>query len=259
MMVRVYWSILIGLSIVAALWARQVLATQVAAIVVPAIAGDTVLIRTAQHQHILVDTANDAPMLLQTIGEQSHSIITNATVDFIIITQPGEAWMGSLDALIAHGAHHVAWLPASASTGTEYCARVPHITCTFPAVGHTWHIDELTLRVVGSHSVAVLWPTGGLFITHGVPPTPPILPQPPSGTIGLIYPWRIAPERALWDAWPPQFVIYSDGLRPRRAARLSMAKRRIHDEHQFHETIDGTLIIPMTPDMPILRIPKDDS
>jgi len=50
MMARTYlWSILIGLSIIAGLWFRQVLVTRGAAVVVPAIAGDSVFIRTTHH------------------------------------------------------------------------------------------------------------------------------------------------------------------------------------------------------------------
>jgi len=260
MMARTYlWSILIGLSIIAGLWFRQVLVTRGAAVVVPAIAGDTVFIRTTHHQRILIDTANDAPTLLQTIGEQSRSVISQRVVDLIIITQPGEAGLGGLNALIAHGATQVAWLPASASLGVQWCAQVPQITCTFPAAGHTWHIDDVAMHVVDTHSVAVYWAQGGLLVSHGTPPDPATLPRPPSGTIGLIYPWRIAPDEALWRAWHPQFVIYSDGLRPRKSARLSMAQRRQHGERQFHEIIDGTLIIPMTSNAPMERIPKDDS
>ncbi len=259
MMARTLWSILIGLSIIAGLWFRQVLVTRTAAFVVPAIAGDAVFIRTSHQHHILIDTANDAPALLQTIGEQSRSFVFTAVVDVIIITQPGVAWMGGLDALITHGVRHVVWLPASAQVGREYCVRVPHITCTYPATGDTWHVDDLTIHVVGTHGVAVYWSAGGILISHGTPPAPSVLPRPPSGTIGLIYPWRIAPQGALWSTWQPQFVIYSDGLRPQRSARLSMAKRRQHGERQFHESIDGTLIIPMTAGTSIYRIPKDDS
>lgn len=259
MMARTLWSILIGLSIIAGLWFRQVLVTRVATVVVPAIAGDTVFIRSTHQQRILIDTGNDAPTLLQTIGEHSRSFVADAVVDFIIITHPGPAWLGGLDALIAHGAQHVAWLPASASTGRAYCVHVPQTSCTFPEIGHVWHIDGLTIEVVAADAVVVSWSQGGILISHGAPPDPSALPHAPSGTIGMIYPWRIAPQEALWSSWRPQFVIYSDGLQPRRAARLSMAKRRQHGERQFHETIDGTIIIPMTTDAPIYRIPKDDS
>lgn len=244
------WQFGIIVIIVVALVASTHSQQQHSQIVVPAIAGDSVIVRTTDGQVILIDTGNDAPKLLEFIGTYRRQV-QHGAVDTIIITQSGEAWQGALNALIMRGATHVIWLPASHADGTHLCATQP-IQCTFATSSEQWQFDDITLRVAGTHSLWVVWNAGQLLIAHGgiessdVPTT--------HATTGVIYPWRIEPPLDVHQHAQVSFVLYSDGMHPKRPARRSMAQRRIGTERLFHEQIDGDVYLTLTNPLRIARV-----
>ena len=215
---------------------------QHAQIVVPAIEGDSVLLRTTRGQVVLIDTGNDAPKLLEFIGSYRRQV-QHGTVDTVIITQSGDAWHGALPALIMRGVTHIIWLPASHTTGMQLCATQP-VTCTFATTSDRWHVDGLTLQVAGTHSLWVVWSSGQLLIAHSglesfdLPTT--------TGLTGLIYPWRIEPPLDRYRHAQVAFVLYSDGMHPKKSARRSMAQRRISHERLLHEEIDGDIYLTLS-------------
>jgi hypothetical protein len=171
-------------------------------------------------------------------------------VDTIIITQSGVAWQGALNALIMRGVTHIIWLPASHGDGTKLCAKHP-ITCTFATTAEQWHIDDITFRVSGTHSLWVMWDSGQLLIAHGGLESPVALTSHPM--TGAIYPWRIEPSLDFHRDAQLSFVLYSDGMRPTHAARRSMAQRRIGSERLLHEHIDGDIYLTLTNPIQIAR------
>ena len=60
-------------------------------ILIPALVGDTIYVRTQHGQRILIDTGNDAPHLLEFIGRYTPFWQKNV-VDDVILTQPGASW-----------------------------------------------------------------------------------------------------------------------------------------------------------------------
>lgn len=222
-----------------------------AQIVVPALTGDSVLVRTTRGHVVLIDTGNDAPTLLTFIGTYRRQIHTSP-VDTIIITQSGNAWQGGLPALVMRGVHHIIWLPASHTDGAVFCASYT-VSCTFAHTTDTWRIDDVTLVVDGRHSLWVVWATGQVLVAHGAPEAvhkPTDYPM-----TGLIYPWAIEPPLALHHHAQIAFVLYSDGMQPKQRARRSMAQRRVGNERLLHEEIDGDIYISLTNMPTIARIP----
>jgi hypothetical protein len=236
------WQFGIIMIIVVALSANLYSQQQHSHIVVPAMTGDSVIVQTTSGHVILVDTGNDAPKLLEFIGTYRRRIHTQV-VDTIIISQSGAAWQGALNALIMRGVTHIIWLPASHDDGTKLCATHP-ITCTFATRTDQWHIDDLTFQVAGSRSLWVVWQSGQLLVAHGGIESP-IVPTTNPMT-GVIYPWRIEPPLDFHHHAQLSFVLYSDGMHPKHAARRSMAQRRIGTERLLHEGIDGDIYITLS-------------
>lgn len=243
------WQFGIIVIIVVALGANLYSQQQHSQIIVPAIAGDSVIINTTSGHTILVDTGNDAPKLLEFIGTYRRRIHTKV-VDTIIITQSGSAWQSGIHALIVRGVTHIIWLPASHTDGSKLCA-IYTITCTFATADEQWHIDDITLRVAGTHSLWVMWASGQLLIAHGGLESP-VVPTAHLMT-GAIYPWRIEPPLDFHRNAQLTFVLYSDGMHPKRPVRRSMAQRRIGSERLFHEHIDGDIYLTLTNPIHIAR------
>jgi len=244
------WQFGVIVIIVAALVASTYSQQQHSQIVVPAIAGDSVIIRTISGRVILIDTGNDAPKLLEFIGTYRRRIHTGV-VDTIIISQSGSAWQGALQALIMRGATHIIWLPASHADGVKLCATHT-ITCTFATASDQWRFDDITIQVAGAHSLWVIWQTGQLLVAHSAPESFDIPAMRP--VTGLIYPWRIEPLLALHQHAQVAFVLYSDGMHPKRPARRSMAQRRVGNERLLHEHIDGDIYMTLTNPLRLERI-----
>jgi hypothetical protein len=236
------WQFGLIIIIVVALGARISSQQQHSQIVAPAIAGDSVIVQTTSGHVVLIDTGNDAPKLLEFIGAYRRRIHTGV-VDTIVITQSGAAWQGALNALIMRGATHIIWLPASHTDGAVVC-QTHAISCTFATIDNQWRIDDITFQVAGLHSVWVVWPSGQLLVAHSgiesvhVPTTNPVT--------GVIYPWRIEPPLDFHHHAQLSFVLYSDGMHPKHAARRSMAQRRISTERLLHEDIDGDMYITLS-------------
>lgn len=244
------WQFGIIVIIVVALIATTYSQQQHSQIVVPAITGDSVIVRTTSGRVILIDTGNDAPKLLEFIGTYRRQV-QHGTVDIVIITQSGEAWQGALNALIMRGATHIIWLPASHADGTRLCPTQP-IECTFATSSDQWHIDDITLQVAGAHSLWVMWDSGQLLVAHGGLESPEV-PAAHQMT-GIIYPWRIEPPLEFHQHAQLSFVLYSDGMHPKRSARRSMAQRRIGSERLLHEQIDGDVYLTLTNPLHIARV-----
>lgn len=219
-------------------------------IVIPAIAGDSVIVRTTSGHIILIDTGNDAPKLLEFIGSYRRQV-QHSAVDTIIITQSGKAWQGALNALIMRGATHIIWLPASHADGIQRC-DTQSIHCTFATSQDQWRIDNITIQVTGAHSLWVIWDSGQLLVAHGG------IESPAAPTIrrmtGVIYPWRIEPPLEFHRDAQLSFVLYSDGMHPKHTARRSMAQRRIGTERLLHEQIDGDIYLTLTNPTRIERV-----
>ena len=229
-------------------------------VIVPAIAGDTVFVRTQAGTRLLIDTANDAPALLAFLGQHA-SLLHRQIVDVVIITQPTEGSVGGLDSLVRHGVSHIVWTPASADYGRTFCEHYPQVHCLFADADTHWDVDEVHVALVDTHMVVLSWPTGSLLIMHApvaTAHTTQPLPRP-HGVVGMIYPWRAQPDPLVWTQWPSHFVLYSDGYHTNRPALLSMAQRRHTDEQLLHEDLDGTLFVPMTTTTGIFRSTKDNS
>ncbi len=244
------WQFGIIMIIVVALGANRYGQQQHSQIVVPALVGDSVIVRTTSGRVVLIDTGNNAPKLLEFIGTYRRRIHTGV-VDTIIITQSGDAWQGALNALIMRGASHVIWLPISHADGTILCATYA-ITCTFATTHDQWRIDDITFQVAGTHSLWILWSSGRLLVAHGGLESPTV-PTTQLMT-GAIYPWRIEPPLDFHRDAQLSFVLYSDGMHPKRPARRSMAQRRISTERLLHEQIDGDIYLTLTNPMRIERI-----
>ncbi len=240
----------IGIIIVALLATNS--AQQHAQIVVPALTGDSVVLRTTHGRIVLIDTGNDAPKLLEFIGTYRRQIHTTP-VDSIIITQSGVAWQGSLTALVMRGVRHIIWLPASHADGSVFCASYSTITCTYATSTDMWHVDGITIHVAGQHSLWVVWSTGQILIAHSG--LEPIQTPTHHSITGVIYPWRIEPPLSFHQQAQVAFVLYSDGMRPTHSARRSMAQRRVGHEQLLHEHIDGDIYISLTNHTYIERIP----
>ena len=241
-MTHYLWQLGVISIIVLTLLASNYTQQQHAQIVIPAIAGDSVIVRTTGGRIVLIDTGNDAPKLLEFIGTYRRQV-QHGAVDTIIITQSGAAWQGALQALIMRGSSHVIWLPASHADGAKLCTTQP-ITCTFATTTTRWQIDNITVHVAGTHSLWLVWPSGQLLVAHGGPES---FARPTTSPMtGVIYPWRIEPPLALHHHAQLAFVLYSDGMRPTHAARRSMAQRRIANERLLHEDIDGDIYITLS-------------
>jgi hypothetical protein len=250
-MTQYVWQFGIIVIIVSALVATDYAQHQSSQIVIPALAGDSAIIRTAGGHVILIDTGNDAPKLLEFMGQYRRGI-QRGVVDTVIITHPGAPWQGALHALILRGATHIIWLPASHADGHHLCTHRA-VTCTFATTTDRWRIDDITIHVAGNHSLWVIWSSGQLLVAHnGLESV--ILPAPAQLT-GLIYPWRIEPPLAVHRHAKVAFVLYSDGMHPAHAARRSMARRRVGNERLLHEDIDGDIYITLTHPLQLIRIP----
>jgi hypothetical protein len=255
-----FWMMIVLIGMAGALYAIQHTRDSQPGIIVPAIAGDTVFVRTQAGTRLLIDTANDAPALLAFLGQHA-SLLHRHIVDVVIITQPTEGSVGGLDSLVRHGVSHIVWTPASTDYGHTFCGHYPQVHCLFVDADTHWNTDEVSVAVVASHTVALSWPHGSLLINHA--PMSETVASPlrpaPQGIVGMIYPWRAQPDPLVWAQWPSQFVLYSDGYHTERPALLSMAQRRHGHEQLLHEDLDGTLFVPMTADAGIFRSTKDDS
>lgn len=222
-------------------------ATQHAAgtIVAPAIAGDVLVITSTTGRRILVDTSNDAPQLLEFLGQQTP-LWTSRTADVLVLTQTGEAWQGALSALVTHGVTSIVVLPAAQSGAASVCAVV-QVHCTMVTVGAQWQFDDITMQVVAPNMLWIVWSHGSFLVAHGATSTQ-IADASRSHTCPrqpcfVSYGWQITPPWTFHDTLRPLGVLYSSGQVQRPAARFNMAQRRPHGEQLWHEQLDGTVTL----------------
>ena len=242
MAVKYMPTVIITIAMLAVLWGRGMTTTAAGSVTAPVIRGDTLIVRTTHGYRIVIDTSNDAPQLLDILGNDG-SLWQARSADTVVLTQTGAAWQGSLAALVAHGVSLLIVLPA-ARAGADAICQQQLAVCRFVHVGDQWQHDDMAFHVVAPNVLWLVWAHGSMLVAHGA--TTQQL-DALAATIQCAHPvclasygWQITPPWQLHRQLHLTGVLYGDGQSQEPVARLSMARRRPYHESLWHEQLVGT-------------------
>lgn len=245
MAVKYLPAVLIIVSMLLALVTRGMMQGIGGTIVAPALTGDVLIVTTPTGRRIIIDTGNDAPQLLEFLGQQTP-LWAPRTADMLVLTQTGAAWQGALHALVTHGVSDIVVLPAAQPGAHAVCTSTT-VYCRAVSVGSQWQYHDITMHVVAPNMMWLVWPHGSVLVAHGATSTQlngiAHTLECPRQPCFISYGWQITPPWTLHDALRLSGVLYSSGQTQRPAARLSMAQRRPYHERLWHEQLNGTITL----------------
>lgn len=242
--------------------------------------GDAILIQTPRRGYVLIDGGSDPTQLALQLG--THLPFWQRTLDMVLLTHPSEARLPGQVAALTRYYADMALIPpdplfvqasqSPSQQGVALSMRETEEDETIRTLLDEWmnlvteqeipvHVVQVGERFDLGGAVATVLATGiaqesGIILHMQYGQTTMVLAlhcaplhtsfvQSTAYPVAVVaYPWACDMDRALFDAWRPQHIIFMPGDKRDDPALLTYAQRSRYSEalppaHIYHQRING--------------------
>jgi len=212
----------------------------------PALPGDAVIVRTPDGQALVIDGGGDPAVLAASLGRALP--FWQRELAALVLTADDARDLVSQIALLERyrvRRVYVAVRPAGSAIADAWWARMREQRLVPQLLHDDCHlsIGGVAIACVRRGAALVLTLTHGatgVVLAHRVAADAAPL-DPGAPTTLLSYPWIHDPRQPFVSRLAPQVLVFSDGLRTGRVARLSYAARGMAERVLCHERNDGSI------------------